>query len=57
MDRFCVEGKFQWGKIWMVPLVIMLAGTLVLAIAFRGELPSDVKRPAVPEKAAGNVSR
>ena len=41
MDRFCVEGKFQWTKIWMVPLGIMLAGTLVLATAFRGDLPGE----------------
>jgi nucleoside transporter len=39
MDWFSADGKFQWRKIWAVPLVIMIAGTLVLATIFRGDLP------------------
>lgn len=39
MDRFSAEGKFQWRKIWMVPLLIMLAGTVVLATVFKGAVP------------------
>jgi nucleoside transporter len=46
MDRFSVEGKFQWQKVWAVPLVIMLAGTLVLATVFKGEVPKEDKKPA-----------
>ena len=34
MDRFSVEGKFQWQKIWLVPGLIMLAGVLALALVF-----------------------
>jgi len=37
MDRCSVAGKFQWQKIWMVPLGIVLAGTLVLATLFQGK--------------------
>lgn len=47
MDRYCVEGQFQWRKIWAVPMVIMAAGALVLATAFRAEVP-----PAEAEQAA-----
>jgi nucleoside transporter len=36
MDQFSAEGKFHWRKIWAVPLVIMLAGTIVLATVFKG---------------------
>ena len=39
MDRFSVEGKFQWQKIWAVPLVIVLAGTIVLGTTFNGKVP------------------
>ncbi len=46
MDRFSLEGKFQWPKIWAVPLLIMLAGTLVLATVFRGDTPKEEKPPA-----------
>ena len=45
MDKFSVEGKFQWRKIWLVPLVIMLAGTLVMATIFKGEVPKDETAP------------
>jgi len=45
MDRFSVEGKFEWQKIWAVPLAIMLAGTLVLATVFKGDVPKDEKKP------------
>jgi MFS family permease len=46
MDGFSVEGKFQWQKIWAVPLAIMLAGTLVLATVFKGDVPKEEKKPA-----------
>jgi nucleoside transporter len=39
MDRFSAEGKFQWRKIWAVPLAIMLAGAIVLAMVFQGSVP------------------
>jgi hypothetical protein len=31
MDKFSSEGKFLWRKIWMIPLVVVLAGTVVMA--------------------------
>lgn len=40
MDRYSVEGQFQWRKIWTVPLLIMAAGTLVLATVFQAQVPS-----------------
>ena len=46
MDQFSAQGKFQWRKIWTVPLVIMLAGTIVLATVFQGEVPKDDKKPS-----------
>lgn len=36
MDRFSVDGKFQWRKIWMVPAVAMLLGTVALAVGVSG---------------------
>jgi MFS family permease len=50
MDRFSVEGKFQWQKIWAVPLVIVLAGTIVLGIAFKGDVPGAKKSPQPAQK-------
>jgi len=52
MDTFSVEGKFQWRKIWLVPLVIMLAGTFVMATIFKGEVPKEEKVPAAQAPAA-----
>lgn len=40
MDRYSVEGQFQWRKIWTVPLLIMAAGMLVLATVFQAQVPS-----------------
>ena len=34
MDRSCVAGKFNWSKVFLVPLLITLAGALALAVAF-----------------------
>lgn len=39
MDGFSADGKFQWRKIWAVPLVITLVGTIVLATVFQGNVP------------------
>jgi hypothetical protein len=36
MDRFRVEGQFQWRRLWMVPGAIMLACVLALILFFRG---------------------
>ncbi len=46
MDKYAVNGKFQWPKIWAVPLAITLAGTLVFATVFKDDAP---KKPAEKE--------
>jgi len=35
MEKNSVGGKFQWPKIWAVPLAITLAGAIVFAAAFK----------------------
>lgn len=32
MDRFCVEGKFQWEKVWTVAAVLMANGVVALIL-------------------------
>ena len=49
MDKYSVNGKFQWPKIWGFPLVITLAGTLVFAALFQGKVP---QKPADAPAAA-----
>lgn len=39
MDKFSSEGKFQWPKIWTVPLVVVLLGVIALATVFQGQVP------------------
>jgi MFS family permease len=34
MDRFSVNGRFQWPKIWLVPALVTLAGIVALAVGF-----------------------
>ena len=34
MDRSCVAGKFNWSKVFLVPLVCTAAGVLALMLAF-----------------------
>ncbi len=34
MDRCSVEGKFDWSKVFMVPLLLTLAGVVALAVGF-----------------------
>jgi MFS family permease len=40
MDRFSEEGKFQWRRVWLVPLVIMVLGVLLLAFVFNYQQPA-----------------
>jgi len=35
MDKSSVAGKFNWSKVFMVPLLATLAGALALLLAFR----------------------
>ena len=49
MDRFNVDGKFQWRKIWLVPGLIMLAGILALILLLKepaGQGEAIHNRPA-----------
>jgi MFS family permease len=55
MDKNSVDGKFQWSKIWAVPLGITLAGAIVLAVVFKVPTPSDFQ-PKAPQKAEIVVS-
>lgn len=48
MDRAHRAGQFQWRSIWMVPMLIMLAGTLALSVAFQGTLPAQEKPAEEP---------
>jgi MFS family permease len=41
MQKNCVQGKFQWSRIWMVPMAITLAGAIVFAVAFKVPSPKD----------------
>ena len=34
MDRFSTNGQFNWSKVFLVPMLLTLAGVLALAIAF-----------------------
>jgi nucleoside transporter len=34
MDRFSVDGKFDWSKVFLVPLICTAIGVLVLIVAF-----------------------
>ena len=45
MDYFSVQGKFQWRKIWAVPLVIMLASVITMAAVFKGEVRKPEQKP------------
>ncbi len=40
MDRYSVDGKFQWQKIYMVPLLCMAAGTLALVLGVSDPQPA-----------------
>ncbi len=52
MDAFSADGKFQWRKIWLVPMGIMAAGTIVLATLFQAKLPpAPAEQPAKPAAA------
>jgi MFS family permease len=44
MDRNAVEGKFQWSKIWAVPLAITVAGAIVFAVAFKVPQSADFQK-------------
>jgi len=40
MDKFSVDGRFQWRKIWLVPMVVVLVGIVLLATLFHYTPPA-----------------
>lgn len=56
MEKNSVGGKFQWSKIWMVPLAITLAGAIVLAVLFKAPSPSDFLPEKAPQEKAVAVA-
>jgi nucleoside transporter len=55
MDKFSADSRFQWRKIWTVPLAITLAGVLVLATVFRPAVAT--KAPASSPAQAGAAQK
>jgi hypothetical protein len=56
MEKNSVGGKFQWSKIWMVPLAITLAGAIVFAVMFKVPSPSDFQPEKAPQEKAVAVA-
>jgi len=56
MERNMVNGKFQWSKIWAVPLAVTLAGAVVFAGAFKSPKASDFEKHAPHAKPAAAVA-
>jgi MFS family permease len=55
MEKNSVGGKFQWPKIWAVPLAITLAGAIVFATAFKVPSPKDFQKEKPQPKAVAAV--
>lgn len=49
MDRYSADGKFQWQKIYTVPLLIMAAGTLALVVGVSDPKPTETPGDAVQQ--------
>lgn len=49
MQRNSVGGKFQWSKIWTVPLAITLAGAIVFAVLFHAPKASEFQKDVSPK--------
>ena len=56
MEKNRVEGKFQWSKIWMVPLGITLAGAVVFAVLFKVPDASEFKKDVPAQEKAVAVA-
>jgi MFS family permease len=55
MEKNSVGGKFQWSKIWMVPLGITFAGAVVLAVLFKVPDPAEFKKDVLAPHAQAAV--
>jgi len=40
MDKYSIDGKFVWSKVWTVPLIIMAAGVIALVLLLQ-EAPQE----------------
>ena len=56
MEKNSAGGKFQWAKIWMVPLAITLAGAIVFAVAFKVPDPAEFLQDKPPQEKAAVAS-
>jgi MFS family permease len=57
MEKNSLGGKFQWPKIWAVPLAITLAGAIVFATAFKVPSPKDFQKEKPQSKTVAVVVR
>ncbi len=53
MDRYSVDGKFQWQKVYTVPLLCMLVGTLALVVGVSDPQPAETPEEAVEQSTEG----
>ena len=49
MDCYSVDGKFQWQKVYTVPLLCMLVGTLALVVGVRDPQSAETPDDAVEQ--------
>ncbi|MEN6406857.1 MAG: MFS transporter [Thermoguttaceae bacterium] len=57
IEKNHVDGKFQWAKIWGVPLVITLAGAIVFATCFKVPSAKDFQKAKPAAEAVAVVLR
>lgn len=57
MDRFTVDGKFQWRKIWAVPAVLMALGVLVLAVGISDQVGLSKITAQIDADGNGQITR
>jgi len=56
MEKNSVDGKFQWSKIWTVPLAITIVGAVVLAAAFKVPSADEFKKDKPQQEKAVAVA-
>jgi len=49
MDRCSTDGKFDWKNVYAVPLILMLAGVIALAVGVRDPKPADAPEEGSPK--------
>ena len=56
IEKNSAGGKFQWPKIWAVPLMITLGGAIVFAVVFRVPSPAEFKQEKNQPQTATTVA-